>query len=107
MSVVNFPVWRQDAETWHLLVGNESVAQLRFDIGDPERPWLATFRDFGRRNYRIDFVLLDQAKAALEMWWHLTQRPPKPDVKRFLGESARYRISQNWADRKWLQANGS
>jgi hypothetical protein len=107
MSVVIFPVWRLDAGTWHLLVGNESVAQLSLDLGDPERPWLATFRDSGRRNYRVDFVLPEQGKAALEMWWHLTQRPAKPDTKRYLAACEHYRISQNWADRQWLHPDRS
>jgi hypothetical protein len=103
MSVVHFPVWRQDGELWHLLAGNVSVAQLRFDIGDPDRPWLATFGDAGKRNYRVDFMELKEAKAALLMWWHLTQQPAVVDYPRFFANCNRYRITQSWSDRKWLQ----
>src|ERR1700730_8965118 len=99
MSVVHFPVWREDGEAWHLLVGNESVAQIRFDAGDPERPWLTTIRDYGiYKSCRVDFAELKQAKAAMEMWWHLTQH--RHDWIRYAAHCNRYRLLQYWSSRK-------
>ncbi|MGP0092319.1 MAG: hypothetical protein ACLPKB_20515 [Xanthobacteraceae bacterium] len=92
MSImIHLPVWRQDGDTWHLLIGNESVAQIipsedtNGIYGTPGAlAWLSVisdeYPDYGW--HAVDFPELDHAKALLTTWWlEYASRHVPPDVR--------------------------
>jgi hypothetical protein len=76
-SIISFPTCRQSGETWHLLVGNESVARIipnKDDLGlfgpiDADI-WLTIIEDYPDYGWHaVDFADLEHAKALLMTWW--------------------------------------
>jgi hypothetical protein len=64
-------VWREVDHTWHLLLGNESVAQITPNSHHGMRCWLTAIWEQPCYGWHaVDFLELEDAKAALTRWCH-------------------------------------
>ena len=66
-------IWREVDRVWHLLSGNESVAQILPNErdGDGSPCWLTAIWDYPDYGWHaVDFFELAEAKAALTRWHH-------------------------------------
>jgi hypothetical protein len=64
LSITTRPVW-------HLLLGNESVAQILPNKWDGTPCWLTAIWDYPDYGWHaVDFFELDEAKVALTRWHH-------------------------------------
>jgi hypothetical protein len=62
-------VWREVHHTWHLLLGNESVAQILPNSYHGMPCWLTVILELPSYGWHaVDFIGLEDAKAALTRW---------------------------------------
>jgi hypothetical protein len=62
-------IWREVDHTWHLLLGNESVAQIIPNAHEGTPCWLTTIWELPCYGWHaVDFLTLEDAKAALTRW---------------------------------------
>jgi hypothetical protein len=64
-------VWQEVDDTWHLLLGNESVAQITSNTHEGMPCWLTEIWEYPPYGWHaVDFLELEDAKAALTRWCH-------------------------------------
>lgn len=68
------PRWQLSCEGWHMIVGNQSVAQIipNFCKRLPQYKWLSIIDgpDYPNHGWHaVDFETLEMAKYDLEQWW--------------------------------------